>query len=165
MRRMFHIRAAVVAMAVIVLVASPLVLLAAGPVEAGQRQRVTVVMDEYSFSPSTLTLPAGNRVEITLVNQGRLPHEFMVYPADPSMPMERRAMHEWVEENSMFKGVEVTVEVEGNTISAGELVEVVVKPGGSVTLRFVPTRAGTFEFACLIPGHYEQGQKGRLVVK
>ena len=136
-----------------------------GSARAAQRQGITVVMDEYSFSPSTLTLSAGSRVEITLVNQGRLPHEFMVYPADPRMPMERTAMHEWVEENSMFKGVEVTVEVDGNTVAAGDLVEVVVRPGARVSLRFVPARAGTFEFACLIPGHYEQGQKGRLVVK
>ena len=27
------------------------------------------------------------------------------------------------------------------------------------------TKAGTFEFACLIPGHYEAGMKGTVVVK
>ena len=71
MRGMLRTRTAVVAVAV-------LVLLVAGSAQAGQRQAITVVMDEYSFNPSTLNLSAGNRVEITLVNQGRLPHEFMV---------------------------------------------------------------------------------------
>ena len=27
------------------------------------------------------------------------------------------------------------------------------------------TKAGTFEFACLIPGHYEAGMKGTIGVK
>ena len=27
------------------------------------------------------------------------------------------------------------------------------------------TKAGTFEFACLIPGHYESGMNGTVVVK
>lgn len=148
-----------------VLAVAIFVMLMAGSAESAQRQGVTVVMDEYSFNPSTLTLSVGSRVEITLTNQGRLPHEFMVYPADPNMPAEREAMHEWAEANSMFKGMEITVEVEGNTFKAGELTEVMVKPGSRVTLRFVPTRAGTFEFACRIPGHYEQGQKGRLIVR
>jgi uncharacterized cupredoxin-like copper-binding protein len=27
------------------------------------------------------------------------------------------------------------------------------------------TKAGTFEFACLIPGHYESGMRGTIVVE
>ncbi|MEW6046354.1 MAG: cupredoxin domain-containing protein [Bacillota bacterium] len=146
------------------LVAALLALLAAGA-QGARRQAFTVVMGEYSFDPATLTVSAGSQVEITLVNQGRLPHEFMVYPSGPNMPMERKEMHEWVEANSMLKGVETTVEVDGNTISGTEIMEVVVKPGARVSIRFVPARTGTFEFACLIPGHYEQGQKGQLIVK
>jgi uncharacterized cupredoxin-like copper-binding protein len=35
--------------------------------------------------------------------------------------------------------------------------------GGEIVWRF--TKRGTFEFACLIPGHYESGMKGTVVVK
>jgi uncharacterized cupredoxin-like copper-binding protein len=27
------------------------------------------------------------------------------------------------------------------------------------------TRKGEFEFACLVPGHYEAGMHGRIIVK
>ena len=27
------------------------------------------------------------------------------------------------------------------------------------------TKRGTFEFACLIPGHYEKGMFGKIIVK
>jgi uncharacterized cupredoxin-like copper-binding protein len=37
------------------------------------------------------------------------------------------------------------------------------KTSGDILWRF--TKAGTFEFACLIPGHYEAGMKGIVVVK
>jgi uncharacterized cupredoxin-like copper-binding protein len=40
-----------------------------------------------------------------------------------------------------------------------------VEPGQSAELLWRFTNAGTFEYACLIPGHYESGMKGVIVVK
>ena len=37
--------------------------------------------------------------------------------------------------------------------------------GSSVTVEFTPTKSGTFEFYCSIPGHREQGMVGSLVVR
>ena len=37
------------------------------------------------------------------------------------------------------------------------------KKSAEILWRF--SKAGTFEFACLIPGHYETGMKGVVVVK
>ena len=37
------------------------------------------------------------------------------------------------------------------------------KQKGELIWRF--TKRGTFEFACLIPGHYEAGMYGTIVVK
>jgi len=39
-----------------------------------------------------------------------------------------------------------------------------VAPGGTDTLIWKFTQAGTVEFACLIPGHYEAGMKGSIRV-
>jgi len=38
-------------------------------------------------------------------------------------------------------------------------------PSGSNEIVWRFTKPGTFEFACLIPGHYESGMKGTVVVK
>mgnify|MGYP001610998524 CR=1 FL=1 len=32
-------------------------------------------------------------------------------------------------------------------------------------MRFTPTKKGTFEFRCAVPGHYEAGMKGTITVK
>ncbi len=39
-----------------------------------------------------------------------------------------------------------------------------VAPDGAGNLIWKFTRAGTVEFACLIPGHYEAGMKGNIRV-
>lgn len=40
-----------------------------------------------------------------------------------------------------------------------------VEPGQKTTFEFTATQAGTFEFACDVPGHKEAGMVGRLVVQ
>jgi uncharacterized cupredoxin-like copper-binding protein len=40
-----------------------------------------------------------------------------------------------------------------------------VEPRQTAEILWRFTKAGTFEFACLIPGHYEAGMKGAIVVK
>jgi len=39
---------------------------------------VTVVASEFRFEPSTITIPAGEAVNITLVNEGALPHDLTI---------------------------------------------------------------------------------------
>ena len=40
-----------------------------------------------------------------------------------------------------------------------------VEPGKTGELIWQFTKAGTFGFACLVPGHFEAGMKGTIVVK
>ena len=40
-----------------------------------------------------------------------------------------------------------------------------VEPNKSAEILWRFTKAGTFEFACLIPGHYETGMKGTVIAK
>jgi uncharacterized cupredoxin-like copper-binding protein len=39
-----------------------------------------------------------------------------------------------------------------------------VEPGKKVDLVWTFNRAGEFDFACLLPGHYEAGMRGRVNV-
>jgi uncharacterized cupredoxin-like copper-binding protein len=41
---------------------------------------------------------------------------------------------------------------------------VTVEPGKTGTLIWQFTRAGKFDFACLVPGHFEAGMIGRIEV-
>ena len=40
-----------------------------------------------------------------------------------------------------------------------------VKPGATGEIVWQFTKAGEFQFACLIPGHFEAGMVGKVVVK
>ena len=39
------------------------------------------------------------------------------------------------------------------------------QPGETVTAGFVPEETGQFEFGCFVPGHYEAGMVGEIVVE
>ncbi|MDR7537690.1 MAG: cupredoxin domain-containing protein [Armatimonadota bacterium] len=48
-------------------------------------QRITITMRDFSYSPSKITVQAGTPVEITLVNKGKVAHEFMMYDLPRAM--------------------------------------------------------------------------------
>lgn len=135
-----------------------------GPTAWGHTQKFTITMREFSFTPAKITVEVGEPVEITLVNKGRVKHEFMVYDMPRSAIASGKTGHAWAMKTNFFRGLDV--KVMGGKVGrmGGDLFEVEVARGKSAVLTFVPTRKGTFEFACLIKDHYEAGQKGVLVV-
>lgn len=143
------------------------VVLAAGAASGAAVQKFTITMRDFSYSPAKITLQAGVPAEITLINRGKVPHEFMIYdrPRSMGMMMGGEKGHEWVEKTNYFHMVKVTVA--GGKVSRhqGDFMELRVAVGKSATLRFTPMKKGTFEFGCMIAGHYEAGQKGVLTVK
>jgi uncharacterized cupredoxin-like copper-binding protein len=40
-----------------------------------------------------------------------------------------------------------------------------LQPRASSEINWKFTKRGEFEFACLIPGHYEKGMVGKIIVK
>lgn len=151
----------------VLVTAVTLALLALPGVAGGAaKQKVTIAMGEEGgrmyFRPDRVTLSAGVKAEITLVNRGAQPHEWMVYPM-PTAP--GKPDHEWTEDNSYFKGVEVTAEGEGLEVVTRDLLELELKPGKRAEVTFTPTKRGTFQMGCLLPGHWEAGMKGTLIVK
>ena len=143
-----------------------LVSLSLGAVAGGAAQQIPITMRDFSYTPDRITLQAGVPVEITLVNRGKVKHEFIVYPM-PKAGMSGIRLHEWAEDNSYFKGLQVVVEGRGIEVErkGPSVVEIQVGAGKSAVVKFTPAKKGTFEFACLIDGHYEAGQKGSLTVK
>jgi len=142
-----------------------------GPASPAANQKVTVTMGEDGsrmfFRPAQVTLQAGVPVEIVLVNRGKLKHEFMVY-ARPKPGTSREALHEWAEDNSYFKDLEVKVEGGGLEVGARELIEIELAAGKSAEVKFTPKKAGTFEMACLIKDpvdHYQAGMKCTVAVQ
>ena len=56
-----------------------LVLLAFAPLSAEEVQKVEIIVDNYSFSPDSITVEAGKPVEITLRSiASTIPHDFTI---------------------------------------------------------------------------------------
>jgi uncharacterized cupredoxin-like copper-binding protein len=124
---------------------------AAGPV-----QTITVKGSEFRFDPNQITLTVGQPVELVFQNVGTVDHEL-----EP--------------ENLPAANVTVDLSKAGN-IPEDEKDEVLgdaqngevhayAAAGGTATIDFTPTQAGTFDFACNLPGHKEAGMVGTFVVQ
>jgi len=117
------------------------------PGEAAQVSRVIEVQaaDNMRYTPAAITVRRGETVKFVVKNTGKLPHEFVLGNAQSlkeHAEMMRRYPDMEHDDPNMAK----------------------VAPGGTGNLIWKFTRAGTVEFACLIPGHYEAGMKGRIRV-
>jgi uncharacterized cupredoxin-like copper-binding protein len=111
---------------------------------------VTITMREGDgtmlFVPNRLEIRRGEQVRFVLSNVGHLEHEFML--ATPA----ENAKH--AELMRKFPDMEHD-DPNGKT----------VKPKQKAELLWRFTKVGEFEFACLIPGHYEAGMRGTIIVK
>jgi uncharacterized cupredoxin-like copper-binding protein len=98
------------------------------------------------FSPARVEVKRGEQVKFVLKNVGKVDHEFML---------------DSVANNAKHKiAMEKNPDMEHDDPNGKRL-----SPEGSSEIVWRFTKAGTFEYACLIPGHYESGMKGTVVVK
>ena len=108
---------------------------------------VTVDMtDNMRFTPDVLSVARGETVRLNVVNHGQLLHELVLGTAQEH-EQHRRAMQAHP----------------GMAHDEPQMVH--VQPGrqGEVVWQF--TEAGEFQFACLLPGHFEAGMVGKVVVR
>ena len=98
------------------------------------------------FEPALITVRKGEQIRFLLENGGTESHEFML-----ATVAENRKHAELMKKFP---------EMEHDDPNARR---VAVGAHGELVWKF--TKAGEFEFACLIPGHYEAGMHGKIIVK
>ena len=98
------------------------------------------------FLPDKLKFKKGEQVRFQLRNNGAIDHEFVVGT---------------VEENlKHMKDMEKNPDMEHDDPNAKRL-----KPKGTGEIVWQFTKAGKFDFSCLIPGHREAGMFGTITVQ
>ncbi len=139
---------------------------------AAEVHAVTLVLREYRLEPMTIQLKVGEQVVLTIRNEGRSTHEWLVGtgllkgPDGKGFQKDLFALLKPTETGRRYglerAGLPSTAEPIPR-ISSGLRLD----PGGEVTLRFVvPASArGDWQMACLLSGHYEMGMKGTLRVE
>ena len=119
---------------------------------------INVTMTEFAFSPATITLAPGEKVTFKLKNSGVVEHDFMA--GREATPGKGYAL-DWI-----AKAVDGTrpPHTHAGEAAMGEGVRVTADWMLTLTV-VVPQEKGEYEFGCFVPGHYEAGMKGRLIVQ
>jgi uncharacterized cupredoxin-like copper-binding protein len=97
------------------------------------------------FVPDRISVKRGEQIRFVLKNEGELDHEFML---DTEAHNKKHA-----------EAMQKNPEMEHDDPNGKQLKS---KTNTELLWRF--TTPGTFEFACLHPGHYDAGMKGIVVV-
>ena len=118
---------------------------------------IAITMREFTFSPRTITVTAGEKVTLQLTNAGSIEHEFMAGRA--AVPS-RGYSDDWLKR--AIPGL--ASHTHPGEEHLGEGIRVAADWPGRITL-VVPQEKGTYEFGCFIAGHYEAGMKGTIVVR
>ncbi len=118
----------------------------AGDPKKAQRTIEIRMSDDMRFAPKEIQVKQGETVRLVAVNTGKLLHEIVI-----GTPQELKAHAEMMKKHPNMEHDEPYMAH--------------VDPGQKGAIVWTFNRAGTFEFACLIPGHFEVGMIGRITVR
>jgi len=123
------------------------------PGKATQAKRVVrLIASDVKFDRKILNFRVGETVKFVVVNTGEGDHEMTI--GDKATQLAHRREMEKMMANGGMKH-------HGH----GHPNATYLKPGKTRTIVWTFTKPGSFEFGCNIPGHYEAGMKGRIIVR
>ena len=107
---------------------------------------IEVEMSEMEYKPSRIEVKRGEQVRFMIRNAGKEDHEFLLATTEENLKHgEEMKKHPHMEHDDP-NGVRL-------------------KPNKSAEIVWKFTRAGTFEYSCLIPDHRDYGMIGKVTVK
>lgn len=105
--------------------------------------------DDFSFSPAKVEVAAGQAITFKVSNTGKLPHDFTL--GDAALQQEHDE-----EMASLTNEMMMSMADEPNAFS--------LPAGATKELTWHFDKAGTVIFGCHVPGHYDAGMRGEVVV-
>jgi uncharacterized cupredoxin-like copper-binding protein len=109
-------------------------------------REIVVLMNEMDYSPAVIEVKRGEQIHFVLRNVGTEAHEFLLATTAENLKhgeaMKKNPDMEHDEPNGL---------------------RLAAKKSGEILWKF--SKAGTFEYACLIPTHRESGMVGKIIVK
>mgnify|MGYP001764805298 CR=1 FL=1 len=117
----------------------------AGDAKSAKRTIEIRMSDKMRFTPDRIEVRQGETIRLVHRNEGQLMHEFVLGT--------RKELDEHAAIMKRFPNME-----------HDEPYMAHVAPGKTGEIIWTFNRAGEFDFACLIPGHYDAGMAGKVVV-
>jgi len=116
-----------------------------GDAKAAKRTIAITMSDNMRFTPDRLQVKRGETVKLVVTNGGQVLHELVIGT--------KKAFDEHAAMMAKHAGME-----------HDDPDKIQVAPGKTGELVWKFNRAGEFDFACLVPGHYEAGMVGKIKV-
>lgn len=117
----------------------------AGDAKAVKRLIAIATTDDMRFTPDRIEVKQGDVVKFVITNKGKMMHEMVV------------GTKKVLDEHAALMVKFPTMEHEEPYMAH-------VPPGKTVEMIWHFNRAGDFDFACLIAGHYQAGMVGKIKV-
>ncbi len=117
----------------------------AGEAKEAKRTIEIAMTDDMRFTPSNIEVKEGETVRFVVQNKGKVMHEMVIGT--------KKTLDEHAALMQKFPNMEHD-EPHMAHVAAGKK--------GDLIWKF--NRAGDFDFACLIPGHYQAGMVGKIKV-
>ena len=117
----------------------------AGTAKAVTRTVEITMTDNMRFSPSVIEVKQGDTIKLVHLNKGKTMHEFVLGT--------KKELDEHAALMKKFPNME-----------HDEPYMAHVGPSKSGEIIWTFNKAGEFDFACLLPGHYEAGMVGKVKV-
>jgi nitrite reductase (NO-forming) len=120
----------------------------------GATTEITIMAMDLKFEPNQVSVPANSPVRVTFMNHGAMEHDWEVQGlglqdlqvVTPAKMMSDRA-----------NGLLDEAKKNGAAYAAAG-------SGDEMVVEFTPTKGGTFEMMCMVPGHAAAGMKGTFTV-
>ena len=109
-------------------------------------REIVVEMGDRFYKPKAIEVKRGEQVRFVIRNDGHEDHEFLLDSTEANL-----------------KHAEVMKKNPGMEHAEPNGIHLAPNKSGEIVWKF--TKAGTFEFSCLIEGHREDGMTGIVVVK
>lgn len=106
---------------------------------------IEIALSEMSYEPSKIDVKRGEQIRFVLRNVGKEDHEFLLATTKENLAHAEVMKHPHMEHD----------DPNGVRLAPNKTAEIVWKF----------TKAGTFEFSCLIPDHRDYGMVGHVTVK
>lgn len=117
----------------------------AGEAQKAVRTIEVRMTDDMRFTPAVIQVKQGETVRLVHLNDGKVMHEFVLGS--------KKELDEHAALMKKFPGME-----------HDEPYMAHVGPGKTGEIIWTFNRVGEFDFACLLPGHYEAGMVGKINV-
>ncbi|MBC7876449.1 MAG: cupredoxin domain-containing protein [Anaerolineales bacterium] len=111
---------------------------------------ITLELTDFSYTPSSLTIPVDQPVLLTINNTGLVEHDFVVEKIDVTDVVAQDSGSEH--------------HMQGMEEGASYDLHVATGAGQTNTLQFTALEPGTYKIFCSVQGHIEAGMIGELIV-